>query len=108
MVRPASRALTIIMMMVLGGCAHDRAPEPMVEVREVRVPVPVRATPPAELLAPLDPPPPTFVAPSDPRASSALTPEGERALKLLVFDLVSRLDAWRAWAAAPAMQEGKP
>lgn len=72
-----------------------------VVVQEVKVPVPVKAEPPAELLAAVSPLLPIFVMPSDPQASSALTVEGERALRGLIEELLQRLAAWKAWATAP-------
>jgi hypothetical protein len=90
--------------LLLGGCdGLGRQPEPITlrEPVRVEIPVPVRATPPAELLAPLALERPEFVAPTDPRATSALTPEGEKQLRRLVLDLFARVDAWRAWATAP-------
>lgn len=68
---------------------------------ETKVPVPVKALPPAELLASHPFLIPVFVAPSDPLASSALTAEGERLLRGLIEDLYALIDAWKAWATAP-------
>lgn len=63
------------------------------------MPVPVRAEAPAELMAPYRPTAiPVFVAPADPQASSALTAAGEKALRDLIDDLLTRDQAWRAWA----------
>lgn len=88
----ASLALTIL----LAGCAVSS------ETVEVRIPVAVRATPPPELVTPLEAPLPVFVAPADPQAASALTPAGEAALRQLLLEMFTRLRAWQAWAEAPA------
>jgi hypothetical protein len=70
-----------------------------VETVEVKVPVAVRAVPPAELTAPLAADPlPAFVAPTDPAATSALTAAAERDLQQLLLELFTRLRAWTAWA----------
>jgi len=78
----------------LHGCAHE-------SVIEVKVPVAVKAEPPAELRAPLDfARLPVFVRPDDPKATSGLTEEGERSLKRLLLDLFMRVRAWEAWGDA--------
>jgi hypothetical protein len=73
----------------------------VIETVEVRVPVPIKVEPPAELLQSLKVPIPVFVAPSDPLASSALTVEGERLLRALIEDLLGKLKAWEEWAKQP-------
>lgn len=94
-------ALTVLL---LTGCgALERKAEPVI-IREpvrVEIPVPVRPTPPPELLVPLAPERPEFVAPADPRATSALTSDGEKLLRRLLIDLTARANAWRDWATAP-------
>lgn len=72
----------------------------IIEPVEVKVPIAVKAVPPAELLAAVRPPLPTFVAPQDPAASSALTLEGERLLRAVIQELLTRITAWEAWAQA--------
>ena len=89
--------------LVLTGCGRKAPPQVLppiriVETVEVKVPVPVRVPPPAELLALVRPPLPAFVIPTDPGASSALTVEGERLLRALIEDLLTRIAAWEAWA----------
>ena len=84
-------------LVLLAGCASQ--PEVFTRTTTASVPVPVRAEAPAELMAPYTPTVlPVFVAPADPQASSALTAEGEKALRDLIDDLVTRDQAWRAWA----------
>jgi hypothetical protein len=74
----------------------------VVETVEVKIPVPVKAAPPAELLLAVRVfPLPVFVAPADPLASSALTADGERRLRGLIEELLAQLAAWKAWATAP-------
>jgi hypothetical protein len=96
-------ALLAAVAFALAGCAAPSplAPIRIVETVTVEVPVAVRATPPAELVAASTAPSdglPVFVSPSDPRATSAMTEEGERALRLWILELNARLDAWRRWA----------
>lgn len=81
----------LLLASLLPGCASSPV--------EIAVPVPVKATPPAELLAPIGATPPTFVAPGDPAATSGLTAQGERDLKVLLLELFSRVRAWEAWGA---------
>lgn len=104
----ARRTLTTLivaaMLVALAGCAGNAVkPEPRIETVEVKVPVKVARVPPAELVA-ANPRPSAdlkFVKPSDPSATSALTAKGEKALKLLIADLQTTLEAWRAWATTP-------
>ena len=87
--------LALIVGIALTGCAGVS-----LETVEVKVPVAVRAAPPAELTAPLAVDPlPAFVAPSDPAATSALTAAAERDLQQLLLELLTRLRAWAAWAS---------
>lgn len=72
----------------------------VVKTVEIKVPIPVKAEPPPELLAPFKIPLPVFVAPSDAETSSALTVDGERLLRGLVEELLQRLKAWEEWAKA--------
>lgn len=84
----------VVLAVSLCGCS----------AQTVKVPIATRATPPAELLAPVNMTPPVFVSPADPAASSALTPAGERRLKELLLDLFERGQAWQAWATEGAPQ----
>jgi hypothetical protein len=95
--------VALLLVHTLGACA---AVSP--ETVTVEVPVATRATPPAELTAPLDAAPPVFVAPTDAQATSALTPEGERRLRALLEELLARLRAWAAWAAPSPTTPGDP
>lgn len=74
----------------------------VIETVEVKVPVPFKVAPPAELMAPLQVDLPVFVSPSDPAASSALTVENERKLRALIETLMATVQAWRVWATTPA------
>jgi len=102
----ARHVLAAVVVLSLGPACRHRPPVvvPPVEiirVQRVDVPVAIRVAPPAELLAaPVGVPLPVFVAPTDPAASSALTAEGERRLRVLLNDLLTRIAAWKAWAAA--------
>ena len=95
-----AEALFSILFLIVGtyilhGCASVST-----ETVEVKVPVAVRAAPPAELTAPLATDPlPAFVAPTDPAATSALTAAAERDLQQLLLELLTRLRAWAAWAS---------
>jgi hypothetical protein len=96
--------LCLLASMFLISCGKSRpVVQPQIvtirEPVEVRIPIPVKAEPPPELLAAITSPLPVFVAPSDPKASSALTAEGERLLRGLIEDLLTRIRAWEAWAA---------
>lgn len=95
------RLVVLMLGALLAGCGAKQLPPQIVrEVQtvEIKVPVPVVRTPPAELLAPLKPPLPVFIAPASADASSALTAEGERLLRALIEDLLTRIEAWKAWA----------
>jgi hypothetical protein len=102
--RPCAVAI-LAYVLLLSGCAKKPPVAPqivrVVETVEVKVPTLVQRVPPAELLAPLAPPLPVFVAPESPDASSALTAEGERLLRALIEDLLTRIEAWKAWAQTP-------
>lgn len=96
-----------LIVLALCGCAssQETITEPGLTITEpgpgLNVPVPTRREPPAELLGGITPDLPQFVAPSDPRATSALSKEGETLLMLLIHDLKTRIDAWKAWATSP-------
>lgn len=98
----ASRNLLALMALAALAACADR-PEPLQVIQPVRVevPVPVRTAPPAELLEAYSVELPVFISPTDQGASSALTPVGERSLKSMINGLVTRLQAWEAWATAP-------
>lgn len=90
----------LVVLLLLSGCATPP------ETVTVKVPVPVKAVPPPELTVPFTGRPPVFVAPADSGASSCLTPDGELALKALLLELRTRLQAWEAWGAVDV--EDKP
>lgn len=95
-----NRAVVVLCLLVV-ACGGKKPPvivPPEIRTIEVKVPVPVKATPPPELLAPVTPPLPTFISPFDPDATSALTAEGERLLRGLIEELLGKLRAWQAWA----------
>lgn len=86
-------------LLTLVGCAAQ--PERIVvrEPVEVKVPVPVKAQPPEELLEPVAAEPlPQFIAACDEHASSALDAEGERRIKHLLLRLQTRIEQWETWA----------
>lgn len=87
----------LLAMVLLSGCATK---DPLIkyEVIEVMVPIEVMATPPAELLAPIEVATPVFISPADPEASSALSVDNEERLKRLILDYYDRELAWRAWS----------
>lgn len=85
----------VIILGITVGCAHPKMKPTIISVT---LPVATLVTPPAELRAPLTSELPKFVAPSDKEASSALTAEGERTFRALINDLLTRIDAWQAWA----------
>jgi hypothetical protein len=94
------RALIASLILLLGACAGERMVDAPRTV-EVKVPVPVRAEPPDELLAPIEGiTVDAFVAPSDKRAVLGLTDEGAAALHDLLERISARVAAWRAWAQA--------
>ena len=95
--------LYLLALMFLASCGKKLPPEIVTVYTpvEVKIPVAVKAHPPAELLAAKPIPLPIFVAPADPLASSALTAEGERLLRGLIEELLQRIESWRAWAVAP-------
>jgi hypothetical protein len=98
------RTLALLMCLCAISCGKKTPPivmPPEIKTVEVQVPVVVKATPPAELLAPVKSPLPVFISPFDPNATSALTAEGERLLRGLIEDLLQRLQAWQAWAKEP-------
>ncbi len=98
-----SLTLVIVASLLFAACGHKKPVVQPPEIRtvEVKVPVPVKLTPPPELLAPVNPPLPVFISPFDPQATSALTAEGERLLRGMIEDLLARIKAWQAWAKEP-------
>ncbi len=85
---------SLLLVCLLAGCATER-------VVEVKIPVPVRADPPAELVnctAAL--PVPTFQA-CQPAGWSCLNPTEEAKLRSLVHVLLACDRGWRAWSAGP-------
>ena len=96
-------ALAIVAVAALAGCAGQTR----VETVEVRVPVPVRAQPPAELLEPpARPRGAPFVRPDHPDAVVGLTADGRDALVDHVDKLRRRDRAWRAWATDDEEEDG--
>ena len=93
---PVTRAaLAIVAVAALAGCSGLTRTETV----EVRVPVPVRAEPPAELLEPPSKPRgQPFTSPDDPDAVVGLTDRGRDAVVDHVDELRRRDRAWRAWA----------
>lgn len=83
-------------MLLLAGCAADP------QCQTIEVLVPVRADPPADLAtAPVFKQLPRFITPSDPAAKAALSETDLNLLKTLLRTLVTRDEAWRAWASTP-------
>lgn len=95
--------LLVCLCLLTAGCASTAqvCPEP-VTLRvpyEVKVPVYVERTVPAELkrkYTPMDFP--KFIAPTTPGAAVALDKDGVDKLKIILRTLKTRDDAWRAWA----------
>jgi hypothetical protein len=93
----------VFALSLLAGCQSAPTLEPVreVEIVEVKVPVPVRVAPPAELMGPLvlDDPLPTWLPPSAPGVTSALDGDGETRLKLILLRLLTERAAWQEWAS---------
>lgn len=85
--------LAVLMLANLAACAVE--PGVRVEVQQVRVPVPVRAVPPVELVHCADSlPAPTF----EPAPGGALLPTAEiPRLQGLIASLRGCVDAWAVW-----------
>lgn len=84
---------------LLSGCAAAPVPETIRVPVEVVKPIYVKAVPPGELARPYKPVDlPEFVSPEDKSAIVALTPEGLKRLQVILRTLVTREEAWRAWA----------
>lgn len=86
--------------LALAGCAAAPS-EPTVRTVTVKQPVYIRPRPPAWLTAPLaaaDNPAPIFVAPTDPDVVLGVTREGLAAFWGVVDPMVTRIQAWQAWA----------
>lgn len=89
------RILAIILLTGLAmGCGTKLVPV----VTEVQVPIEIKAAPPTELFVPIQTIVPMFIEPTDTTASSALSVEDERLLRALINDLITRIQAWEAWA----------
>ena len=89
--------LVLILAAVLAGCAST--PETIYKTVTVSVPVPVKAKAPDTLIEPYTPVHlPKFTSPADPAAKVALSAEDLNHLKTLLRTLVTRDEAWRAWA----------
>lgn len=91
------KLISVFILSLSLACSHN----PKVQTVEIKVPVPVQAVPPPELLAPLNAQIPFFISPIDPKASSALDQENERIFRALINDLLARIAAWQAWATTP-------
>lgn len=95
-----------LIALALAGCgARDEArpPQRIIETKEVRIPVPVRVEPPAELARPFQPPAlPEFKPAGTPGIVVGLTAAGAKAFERFVSAWHKRDAAWRAWAADPA------
>lgn len=87
--------LTISMLSACGAkkSANVVPPAPEIKTVVVKEPVPIRITPPPELLEPINAPIPVFISPLDPSASSALDVQGERDLRSLLERLYQRIRA---------------
>jgi hypothetical protein len=93
--------MLLALLWMLTACAST-PPQVVVETQEVRVPVPVRATPPPALAAPYRPAEvPVWLAPGAAEATSCLDARGERALLAILYDLVARESAWWSWSMEP-------
>jgi hypothetical protein len=94
-----ARRAALLAAVMMSACTPI-TPAPRVVYREVRVPVPVKATPSGELVTCADKlPHPVFVAvPPESGASSGLTPEGEVLLRELIDRPLRCIDAWKAWS----------
>ncbi len=85
------QALILLVALPLAGCAS----EPLT----VKVPVPQRVEPLAELLEPVETPAvEIFVPPGNAGAVACVAPAGRDALVDYVGRLRQRVEAWRAWA----------
>ncbi|WP_029007363.1 hypothetical protein [Azospirillum halopraeferens] len=82
----------LILCALLAGCAGAGPVE-------VKVPVPVRVQPPAELLVPIADPDAVFVPPNTEGVVACVAPAGRDALVGYVDLLRQRVQAWEAWAA---------
>ena len=99
------RANALVRLFVLVGCApkDTRPPERIIETKEIRVPVPVRVEPPAELARTFQPPAlPEFKPAGSPGIVIGLTEAGAKAFERFISAWNRRDQAWRAWAASPA------
>jgi len=95
--------LIYLLCIMLAGCAT----EPRVITRTVTVEIPVYQprTPPAWLMAPVldaDAIGDVFVSPDDPGIVLGVTREGLKNFWQLIDRPVGRIEAWQAWAVAPA------
>jgi hypothetical protein len=94
--------ILIILAPVLCGCA-TRPPEVRVRVVENKIPVPVPVKIPDGLKTPFALGElPIFIPPSAPGARVALDEEGAARMRILLRDLVERVNVWETWAASQA------
>lgn len=91
-------------LMTLGACTQTVKPEARIVPQPYAVAVPVKAPAPATLmvafkvsLADM----PIFLSPGDKTATSCLAPDGEHKLRNLMDGMLTRDQAWRAWAGTP-------
>lgn len=88
----------LLWTLLISGCA-DQAVITRVVTQRVEVPVPVKPTPPPELVVcPGEWPKITFYKPSDPRYVAALDKAGAEALQQFGSRTVACVRAHRAWA----------
>lgn len=92
--------LLVLCLAFLSGCSDGKEPLNPLQAVDVAVPVPMRAQPPKELMQPVLATTPRFINPKDTSATSALNPEGEQALRVMIAQLVTRINAWQAWATS--------
>ena len=88
--------------LLLAACASQSEPRVRTETVTVEVPVYRKARPPAWMLEPVVTPDDVgqiFVAQGNPDAVLGVTRDGLAEFYLLLDSSVSRLQAWRAWAA---------
>ncbi|MNQ55095.1 hypothetical protein D3C85_691780 [compost metagenome] len=91
---------SVVLALLLTGCAKDPLVRTVQVPYEVKVPVVVKATPPGELSRPYVPTElPVFVEPSHPSAKVALSETDLSRLKTILRTLTTRDEAWRQWAA---------
>lgn len=97
-----ARLTVLALILTMAGCS-GRPPEIVYQSVEVLVPVEVARNPPDTLAAPYTPSRlPRFISPRDPGAKVALSAGELNHLKAVLRTLVTRDEAWRAWATEGA------